>query len=242
MAGELWRWLFGTVLVTWRYMWMTTPLRRSESPGWSDEDLPPKIPDGLLDERLQLAATGVGPVFHRRFRVRVGGSGFSAQDLLAWVVEDFARFVPREVVGIHDSPDGALRVGDEFVVKMPGPWDGPVRVVHLDDHCLRLATLEGHLEAGQVQFRTEEQGDVLGFEVEAWARPATRLVHLLYARMRLAKEIQLNMWVRFCLAAARACGRPLGGVEISTRWVPEEAIPVERNGPHEPGRVGGRLR
>ena len=26
----------------------------------------------------------------------------------------------------------ALRLGDEFLVRMPGPWDGPVRVVRRD--------------------------------------------------------------------------------------------------------------
>lgn len=40
--------------------------------------------------------------------------------------------------------------GDEFVVRMPGPWDGPVRVVRRDESSFRLATLDGHLEAGEI--------------------------------------------------------------------------------------------
>ena len=225
MLRLLWRWVFGTALVSWRYMWMTTPLHRDESRGHHEQDLPPEISSELLGDSVQLPQHAVGPMFHRRFRVRIVDARLSADDLLESVLADFGRFVPREVVAIHDRGGGALRVGDEFVVQMPGPWDGPVRVVHLDEQCLRLATLQGHLEAGQVQFRAEEQGDVLVFEVEAWARPASRLVHLLYARLRLAKEIQLNMWVRFCLAAAAASGgRPLDGVGISTRWVPVDAL------------------
>ena len=42
-------------------------------------------------------------------------------------------------------------------------------------------------------------------------------MQLLYTSLRLAKEVQLNMWVRFCLAAARtAGGRHADGVDIRT--------------------------
>lgn len=47
----------------------------------------------------------------------------------------------------------ALCLGDEFLVRMPGPWDGPVRVVRRDPAAFRLATLNGHLEAGEIEFR-----------------------------------------------------------------------------------------
>jgi hypothetical protein len=47
-----------------------------------------------------------------------------------------------------------------------------------------------------------------------------RLAALLYNRLRLAKEIQLNMWSHFCVrTAASAGGRPQGGITIRTRWV-----------------------
>ena len=46
---------------------------------------------------------------------------------------------------------GRMRVGDEFVVRMAGPWDGPVRVSNVSDHSFRLITLERHLEAGQIE-------------------------------------------------------------------------------------------
>ncbi|HEX3925196.1 MAG TPA: hypothetical protein VHY31_23150 [Streptosporangiaceae bacterium] len=36
---------------------------------------------------------------------------------------------------------------------MPGPWDGPVRVVHTGAASFRFATLAGHLEAGEIEFR-----------------------------------------------------------------------------------------
>jgi hypothetical protein len=116
--------------------------------------------------------------------------------------------------------DGPLRPGDELVVRMPGPWNGPVRVARRDEAAFRLVTLAGHLEAGQIEFRAVADGDALRFEIESWARAGDRLADVLYNRLRLAKEIQLNMWTHFCIrVAGLAGGRPRGGVTIRTRWL-----------------------
>lgn len=94
---------------------------------------------------------------------------------------------------------------------MPGPWDGPVRVVATGDRSFRLATLQGHLEAGQIEFRVDD-GDLMQFEIESWARNADRLADLLYHRIRMAKEVQLHMWISFLEGAAKlAGGRMTGG-------------------------------
>lgn len=226
MLSTLGRWLVGTGLVSWRYLWMTTPLHRQETRGDSEEDLPPEIPPELLDEQVQLAGGGVGPLFHRRFTVHIVGAHRSAEELVSLVVSEFHRFVPKEVVGIARQGEGHLAVGQELVVQMPGPWNGPVRVLQVRPRLLRLATLQGHLEAGQVQFSARQDPGCLTFEVETWARSANVSVQLLYAHLRLAKEVQFNMWVRFCLAAAhRAGGRPRDGVTVCTRAVPELALP-----------------
>ncbi|HET9967903.1 MAG TPA: DUF1990 family protein, partial [Streptosporangiaceae bacterium] len=118
------------------------------------------------------------------------------------------------------AQDEKLRQGEEFVVRMPGPWDGPVRVVRREPDSFRLATLVGHLEAGEIEFRAARDGDALSFEIESWARAGDKLADLLYNKLRLAKEIQLNMWSHVCVrAAALAGGRARGGVTIRTRWV-----------------------
>jgi hypothetical protein len=101
---------------------------------------------------------------------------------------ELARFI--KVAGEKDR----MRSGDEFTVRMPGPWDGPVRVVEMDDTSFRLATLEGHLEAGQIAFRAYEDDDLV-FEIESWARSGDRLSSLLFDRVRIAKEVQLHMWL-----------------------------------------------
>lgn len=214
------RWLLGTVLVTWRYLWETTPLHRGGECQGDEQDRPPLLPSEAVDDQVQLAEDGFGPLFHRLFRVRIAEARVDAARLMGQVCRDFKRFVPAEVVDVRagELRSHGLDVADEFLVEMPGPWNGPVRVVHRDAESLRLVTLRGHLEAGQVQFRAYRDDDVLLFEIELWARAASRLVHLLYAHLRLAKEVQLNMWVRFCQSAVAASGgRLVDGVHISTR-------------------------
>ena len=103
---------------------------------------------------------------------------------------------------------------------MPGPWDGPVRVIERTPTCFRLATLEGHLEAGQILFSARGENDRLVFWIEAWARSADRLSHLLYHHLRMSKEIQFHMWTSFLEGVIKLSGgRRDGGLRIHTRRV-----------------------
>jgi hypothetical protein len=69
----------------------------------------------------------------------------------------------------------------------------------------RLATLEGHLEAGQIEFRVLA-AEPMVFEIESWARSADRFADLLYHRARMAKEIQLHMWIAFLEGVSELAG------------------------------------
>jgi hypothetical protein len=215
-------WPLGIAVVSWRYMWRTVPLHRSEEAGTA-ADLPGLDYDtsGFAGRHQPLNA-GVGPLLHRSYVVRIAGASMTPAALIDLVAARLNQASPEAAVfrKTRGAPS-VLRQGDEFVVRMPGPWDGPVRVVHRDEHSFRLATLAGHLEAGEIEFRAGPEGDALHFEIESWARAGDRLSALLYNRLRLAKEIQLNMWSHFCLrAAALAGGRPRGGITIRTRRVP----------------------
>jgi len=215
-------WPVGIAVVSWRYMWRTIPLHRSEEAG-TRADLPGRVygTSGFAD-RLQPLDAGVGPMLHRSYGVRIAGTSMAPSALIDLVSARLNQVSPEMAVFRKTrGAQGSLRQGDEFVVRMPGPWDGPVRVVRRDEASFRLATLAGHLEAGEIEFRAEPEGDALRFEIESWARAGDRLSALLYNKLRLAKEVQLNMWSHFCVRTAwLAGGRPQGGITIRTRWVP----------------------
>jgi hypothetical protein len=215
-------WPVGIAVVSWRYMWRTIPLHRSEESG-TRADLPDLAYDtSEFAGQHQPLAAGVGPMLHRWYAVRIVGSSMTPSALIDLVSAKLNQASPEMAVFRKTrGARNALRQGDEFIVRMPGPWDGPVRVVRRDENSFRLATLAGHLEAGEIEFRAEHDGHALRFEIESWARAGDRLSALLYNKLRLAKEIQLNMWSHFCVRAAElAGGRPEGGVTIRTRWVP----------------------
>ena len=215
-------WPVGIAAVSWRYMWRTIPLHRSEETG-TRADLPsPAYTSGGFADGIQPLDGGVGPMLHRSYGVRIAGTSMTPAALIDLVSARLNQASPEMAVFRKTrGAQGTLRKGDEFVIRMPGPWDGPVRVVRRDETCFRLATLDGHLEAGEIEFRAEPDGDALHFEIESWARAGDRLSALLYNKLRLAKEIQLNMWSHFCVRAAElAGGRPQGGVTIRTRWMP----------------------
>jgi hypothetical protein len=213
-------------------MWRTTVMHRREvAEADRDSHLSTLLADGIDRAELQPAENGYGPLFHRRYTTIIRGSGLSPESVMDRLKRDlnaaaptaFARF--QRVLGDGDT----LALGDEYVVRMPGPWDGPVRVVGETRDSFRLATLVGHLEAGQIEFRARPApGDTtqITFEIESWARSAGWLSDLLYQRLRMAKEIQLHMWVSFLEGVSRlAGGRMTGGVDIDTRRVEDPFSP-----------------
>jgi hypothetical protein len=213
-------WPVGIGLTSWDYMWRTTPLHRSELLEQETEShMPPELPAGVDSSEVLRPQDGHGPLFHRRYSAEIREAQLTAAELLDALVSDLNQATPtmarfQKVFGADDG----LRAGDEYVVRMPGPWDGPVRVVARESEWFRLATLEGHLEAGQIEFRVLDRGpDRLRFEIESWARSATRLSHVLYHRLRMAKEVQFHMWVSFLERTARlARGRVDDGVTVET--------------------------
>jgi hypothetical protein len=216
------RWPVGVALTSFRYLWRTTPIKRDEEPGDRETDWAPEIPDGVSDEELQRVDDGSGPLFHRRYRIRVRDSGLGPAELMDYVSADLDRVAPTDMASFQKvlGQAGEMQVGDEYVVRMPGPWDGPVRVVLRERERFRLATLATHLEAGQIEFRTRREGDLVVFEIESWARSGDRVANLLYTHLRMAKEIQLHMWTSLLeRVTKRSGGRRSGPIEIHTRRV-----------------------
>ena len=196
-------------------------MHRSEVRG-STNDVPPRLPEAALDDDVQRIEDGVGPLFHRVYRARIRDARLSPEELISCLGADPNQSAPTALARFLKvrGADGRLAVGDELVVRMPGPWDGPVRVTSATPASFRFTTLSGHLEAGQIEFRAMRNGEMLHFEIESWARSGDRLSNLLYHHLRMAKEVQLHMWTSFLeRVASLAEGRLTGGIEIISRKV-----------------------
>ena len=221
------RWPVGVALTSWRYMWRTTPIYRSEGPGSWPEDAPPPLPNGLVDEDVQRLRDGTGPLFHRLYLARIRAPLVTPEQLMARLQRNPDAAAPSEFATFKKAAGSVdcMRPGDEYVVRMPGPWDGPVRVFEVSPCSFGLMTLDGHLEAGQIVFRATGDSYEINFEIESWARSGDRLSDLLYDRLRMSKEVQLHMWTSFLERVIRLSGGTRArGLRIETRRV--EEVPI----------------
>lgn len=207
-------------------------MHRREAPASLRAPLPELLtyPPGVSAEEVQGSEDGVGPLFHRRYRTRIRDGKLGAAELMETLHADLNQASPTRFARfqlVHGEP-GRLAVGDEYVVRMPGPWDGPVRVIDVRPGSFRLATLAGHLEAGQIEFRAHSDDEAgVVFEIESWARSSSRMVNLLYHRLRMAKEVQAHMWITFLERVVElAGGRMTGGIELDTERIQMPAPPV----------------
>src|SRR4051794_24082598 len=133
------RWPFGVAYTTWHYVWRTTPMKRLNEDGSPAEDLPPPLPADAESDRVQHFEDGVGPLFRRRYRIRLRDTRIGAEELIARLRQDPNQVSPTEFARFEkiEGGESPLSVGDEFVVRMPGPWDGPVRVVETTPRSFR---------------------------------------------------------------------------------------------------------
>jgi uncharacterized protein (UPF0548 family) len=194
------------------------------------QDAPPKLPADVDRDELQQIDEGVGPMLHRFYRTEIVGCRLTAEGLMGILFEDLDRMAPSEFATFQKLGGGAgMRKGEEYVVRMPGPWDGPVRVIAVDATSFRLATLQGHLEAGQIEFRASADHRSISFEIESWARSGDRMSNLFYTHLRLSKEVQLHMWSSVLRrVTALAGGRMRAGIAITTRVVEPGQLPWGR--------------
>ncbi|MDQ6746772.1 MAG: DUF1990 domain-containing protein, partial [Candidatus Dormibacteraeota bacterium] len=187
----------------------------------SQDHLPPGYPEGVDASEVLDVSAGYGPLFHRRYRTQIREAKLSPDQLFERLTADLNRAAPTKFARFQRllGDPGRLAAGDEYVVRMPGPWDGPVRVIDVRERSFRLATLATHLEAGQIEFSVSAD-ELMTFEIESWARSSGRLSNLLYHHVRMAKEIQLHMWISFLEGVVSLSGgRMTGGIDIDTRRV-----------------------
>jgi hypothetical protein len=220
MAG----WGLGMGLALWRHATSQLRIERRHSvrpgrdPGLADRPVPGHPGD------VQRRADGWGPSFRRRYSIRVARPRRSPEALIDAVARDPNVAAPFEVGRFVKTAGrlGEMCEGDEYLVWMPGPWNGPVRVADRSPHSFRLATLDGHMEAGEIEFRAREDDGALVFEIESAARSGSRPFGLVYGPLRVAREAQLYMWAQFCRTVASMAGGEPGPVVVETLVYPDD--------------------
>jgi hypothetical protein len=212
---------------TFHYIWRILPVYRSEEDGSLEDDLPPPLPDGVSHDEIQKPSDGHGPLFHRVYSCQIDDASMTLEELMACLSADPNRVAPWQLARFRKTTgaEGKMAVADEFLVHMPGPWDGPVRAVDVRPDRFRFATLAGHLEAGQIEWRAW-QDETLNFAVESWSRGGDRVSAFVHDRIKMAKEVQLYMWTSVVERVPRIAGGKLrAGVQVRTRRVPPGAFP-----------------
>ncbi len=222
------RWPLGVLKTGWDYMWRTTPMHRAEADGSLPEDQPPPLPPGFDSDDVQGLEDGYGPLMHRCYGARVRDAEMTAAELIRIFGAKPNRAAPKALGSFVKvrGEEGELRAGDEFTIRIPGPWDGPVRVVEVQDAAFMLATLDGHLEAGRIRFSARDLGPGrLEIRIEAWARGGDRVSNVLFDRVPVNKEVQLHMWTSVLERLVQISGGERDGrLDLITRRVDEAAF------------------
>jgi len=171
---------------------------------------------------IQDEEDGVGPRFHRRYEVDITAPTKSPEALMHCIGENIQAYVPGEIAVFSKAvgDETALAVGDEYDIDIRSPWNGPVRVVEVAPTRFTLATLEGHMEAGQIRFEAAEhpaEPGAIRFSIESWARSRDGVIDFIYDELGLAKAAQQAMWTFFCERVAEDCGgQKMGEVRVLT--------------------------
>jgi uncharacterized protein (UPF0548 family) len=236
LRSTLW-WGVGIAMAMYRYLTRSVAMerRRETLPGTDPGPVDRPVPGD--PDTVQPRAAGYGASMRRLYRVVIEAPRMSAAEIIEAIARDPNTGSPFEVSRFVKTRGrlGEMRIGDEYLVWMPGPWNGPVRVADRDETSFRLATLRGHMEAGEIEFRVVPGDGAMTFEIESAARNGSRLFQLLHDPLWIAREAQLHMWATFCERVAAMAGRQAGAVEVHDR-----RFPADRGDP--PGDVSRRAR
>lgn len=212
---RLGRWCRDLTTTALRYFVQRIPVYRRDRGEFPGE--PPDFDRDLPGDpaTLQRPRDGVGPLFHRSYWVFITDEDLSGEALIDYILQEPNQVAPTEMARFETmsgEPARDLDVGDELIIRLHGPWNGPVRVIERTPTSFRLATLQGHMEAGEIEFRTatDDRG-FLEFCIESWTRSGDRLFHLLYGRLPIGREVQQHMWAQVCLRVVAVSG----GVRMS---------------------------
>ncbi len=176
---------------------------------------------------LQSIQSGKGLRYNRTYQVDILHSKLSKTELMQRIQADINHFAPQEMAHFIKTKgdDDRWQIGDEFLVKITGPWNGPVRLAELQPTDFTFVTLEGHMEAGEIHFAVQdhpEREDALRFEISSWARSSNQITDFFYGALGISKFSQARMWTFFCdKVVEESGGERIGKIKVMTHRAPE---------------------
>ena len=195
---------------------------------------------------IQIAPDGQGPLYHRHYRADIAAPQVDAPTLMAQIQGNLNDFSPLEVARFEktNGTAGTMREGDEYDIHLSAPWDAPVRVLDATPTSFVMATLDKHMEAGEIHFVLQphpERDDALRFEIESWARSRDAVVDTAYDKIGIAKLGQEAMWTFFCQRVVEASGGTLiGDIEVTTEEQPVDEAQAKAARESADGPLGNR--
>lgn len=184
---------------------------------------------------VQKLDTGEGHLYHRQYQVDIAHPTMSKEALMDALKANINDFAPREMATFERTKgsDDDWQLGDEFFIRITGPWNGPVRVIDIQPTSFAFITLQGHLEAGEIEFRIvdhPEKENAIRFEIRSWARSSNRTTDFFYRFLGISKFSQTRMWTHFCSRVLQESGGDmLGDIRVTTHRVkmhPDDNVPA----------------
>lgn len=212
---RIFSWTSGAPLASFRFLTRKRPIEEVERRGGAT---PSPLPAADPDPDHQESDDGHGPVVHRLFSAEIEGPRLSAERLIDVIAADPNVISPYEVVRFEKTSGehGDLREGDGVLIRMAGPWNGPVEVTKRWSEGFRLAATSGHAQLGQVELRAHGRDGTVRFEIQTRERSASGLFHLL-RKLGLVRRMQTHTWAHMLEAAAQlAGGRPPQKIVVET--------------------------
>jgi len=215
LVFRLLSWTSGAPLASFRFLTRQRPIEEVVlSEGATPSPLPAAEPDSDHSEDED----GRGSVVHKLFRAEIENPRLSAERLIDVIAADPNVIAPYEVVRFEKTrgEPGDLREGERVLIRMAGPWNGPVEVTKRWREGFRLAATSGHAQLGQVELRAHGNDGAMRLEIQTREKSATGLFHLL-RRLGLVRRMQTHTWAHMLEAAAQlAGGRPPQKIVVQT--------------------------
>lgn len=182
---------------------------------------------------LQSAEEGRGSLLQRDYWAVIHECGCGPQPLMEDVRSRFEEFAPPSIVRFSRRcpPGRPLEVGDELDVDITQAGMFAVRVTHVDENSITLATMRGHPEAGRITFGAYRNayGDVI-FHIRSIARSGSARA---YAGFLVAGDpMQTYTWTDFVDCVAHTFGAGvLGTIHAELKHVEASQVDLSMDRP-----------